>query len=761
MSETYTEVLETIAANQRKREERGLQVKRVLRSLRLFHPKPPVEIRALDVPGKGKLHTVAGYYDDLESAAKAVVALDEMGARGIYHVLNPINPAVLARSPNTLTHYPKHLTGDNEIERRLWLFVDIDPVRPDGVSATQEEVDTAVALAHDIEAKLREFGFPSPVLQSTGNGFALYYRVDLPNNADIDALVKRFYRGLNELLPGVDPSKPHAKIDLAVGNAARIVRCSHTLNRKGAPTADRPHRMAEVYRPDGPVQVVPIELLQKVAARAPVDKPNRSRNGQTSLTKPAVDVAAYLTDRKVAFTVKPDSGRTLYLLDECLFDPHHGSRGESSIIQADSGLLTYWCMHNSCQGRRWHDVVDLLGPVPRDHVGPASRNGKPRLDARSEAEKAADVPDAAQSAPAFTHLLPSASFAKAEYRPTFLVKRVLVAGQPAMIGGRSKTLKTSVACDLVLSLGSGTPFLNEFPTKQVNVGIWSGESGAATLQETFKRQAAARNVDPASCRIYWSFDLPRLSRLDHLDQMAVLIQQYALEVVVVDPLYLALLDADAAGDASNIFAMGAKLQPLSELGRLTGCTIILLHHFRKNSSQDAEPASLEELAQAGAGEWCRQWILLARRSSYQHDGRHELWMRVGGSAGHAGMWSLTIDEGTLDPETFTGRKWDVQVENHNDIRQATREQKTRQNDAAKEAKESDHQRRVFLALRENPNGETARRLRGTAKLNPDNFEIAIVALMKEGYAEECMVQKGNTAYAGYRLTEKGKSDDSE
>ena len=100
-----------------------------------------------------------------------------------------------------------------------------------------------------------------------------------------------------------------------------------------------------------------------------------------------------------------------------------------------------------------------------------------------------------------------------------------------------------------------------------------------------------------------------------------------------------------------MFLMGSLLQGLTKLGQRTNCTIILLHHFRKGGQADDEnPAGLEELAQSGVAEWARQWLLLQRRVAYQNDGKHSLWMRCGGSAGHSSLWGVSIDEGTIDPE---------------------------------------------------------------------------------------------------------------
>ena len=69
-----------------------------------------------------------------------------------------------------------------------------------------------------------------------------------------------------------------------------------------------------------------------------------------------------------------------------------------------------------------------------------------------------------------------------------LVKRVLVAGQPMIVGAPQKTLKTSVMCDLAVSLATATPFLGHFDVpRAVKVALLSGESGEWTLAQTLQR----------------------------------------------------------------------------------------------------------------------------------------------------------------------------------------------------------------------------------------------------------------------------------
>ena len=355
--------------------------------------------------------------------------------------------------------------------------------------------------------------------------------------------------------------------------------------------------------------------------------------------------------------------------------------------------------------------------------------------------------------PRFTKLLTSAELLAADLSQRFLVRNILVAGQPGCIGGRSKSLKTSVAIDLAVSLGSGTPFLDRFQAEQARVGVWSGESGAVTIRNTAIRVAQARGLTLDQADILWSFDLPKLSQVDHIDALRGVIDQHQLAVVLVDPLYLSLLDAHAASGASNLFFMGAMLQPLAELGQATGCTIVVLHHFRKGGQLDElEPAGLEQLSQAGIGEWTRQWILLQRRSPYQGDGLHELWMRAGGSAGHASLSSLTIDEGEFNPDTLGGgRKWDVLVESVTDASAHSKQQRENRKATDLERREDEYQSRVVEALQGHPAGETPKTLRTITRLNPENLNRALYLLGRGHRIEPCMVAKAGREHDGFKL----------
>jgi len=215
----------------------------------LFHPGEVVEIRAIDVDGSGPWKgrargTVSGYFNDAVAFAKAAADLDAARAKGVYYTLNPCNPALLARASNRLIANPKNTTQDNDICCLRWLPIDLDPKRPAGISATEAELQAAVALGAEIAAWLEgSLGFGRAVRGYSGNGIHLLYRLaDLPNDAEHRDLIKKALTAI-----GARFSNDAVDVDQKTFNPARIWKLYGTTGRKGDSTADRPHRKSYIY----------------------------------------------------------------------------------------------------------------------------------------------------------------------------------------------------------------------------------------------------------------------------------------------------------------------------------------------------------------------------------------------------------------------------------------------------------------------------------------------------------------------------------
>ena len=297
----------------------------------------------------GKKRLLGGWFRDPEKAANLAVQIE---AEGIYTTLNPCTDGLLARANQRLKANVDR-TADSHIERIKNLLIDIDPVRPAGISSTDEEHEDALRIAQCVKAHLTTEGWPEPLVGDSGNGAHLIYPLDLPNNEETKNLLKSALKAL--ALEHQEPlGRLNLEIDQVVFNPARLTKLYGTMVRKGENTQDRPHRLARIISLPNTRQTVPLDLLKKLAATIPGrEKPQAEKPEATS---GRFDVESYLTRYGVNLVqVKPHGGGVLFCLQECLFDPSHNGN-EAAIGQTGEGKLFYHCFHNSCKGRTWAEA---------------------------------------------------------------------------------------------------------------------------------------------------------------------------------------------------------------------------------------------------------------------------------------------------------------------------------------------------------------------------------------------------------------------
>jgi hypothetical protein len=320
----------------------------------LARPGDVYELRGL-VKVQGQQHVNTGYFDDLTALAAA--AVERSGKDdGVYVTINPVNPALLARAPKNRVRRAGNgdTTSDRDVRTRRSILVDIDPVRPTGISSTQDEHVAAIAMAERIRSDLRELGWPDPIFADSGNGAHLIYAVDLP--VDDGGLVKRVLEQLSKRY-----STPELKVDEKVFNPARISKIYGTLTRKGEDTAERPHRVARII--DAPATLVDV-ARERIEALAPVAPAASRTNGQRDYKpeagRPEFDldawIARYLPD---AVSASWSEGRK-WLLPVCPFNDQH-DRKEAYIAQKHSGMIAAGCQHESCF-KTWKQLRERFEP---------------------------------------------------------------------------------------------------------------------------------------------------------------------------------------------------------------------------------------------------------------------------------------------------------------------------------------------------------------------------------------------------------------
>jgi len=368
------------------------------------------------------------------------------------------------------------------------------------------------------------------------------------------------------------------------------------------------------------------------------------------------------------------------------------------------------------------------------------------LAARVKPKSAAVPPseDAAPAGAAALAVIDSPTFAATDYPLHWHVKKVLVRGQPAIVAGPKKCLKTSLLCDFAVSIGSGQPFLGVFQSEgPTRIGFFSGESGPHAIKATARLVCAARGIRLEDAGVWWCFAVPQLSRAEQLACLAEQIGKHQLQVVIIDPLYLCLLAGNPDVRSSNLYDMGPLLAAITEVCRQAGADVILCHHFIKRPADPFGVPELEDMSGAGVAEFARQWVLIGRRERYEPGtGLHKLWLNVGGSAGFSSCWSVDVDEGVL-ADDFSGKKWEATVEGAAAAILGKKVQAETKREEQQASRRKDDETKVlqaidYLTAAGQPYSST--RVRDKAVLNGDKFRQAVERLVAEGLIERCDVK---------------------
>ena len=246
------------------------------------------------------------------------------------------------------------------------------------------------------------------------------------------------------------------------------------------------------------------------------------------------------------------------------------------------------------------------------------------------------------------NVLPLRSIAELEAsrgQVSYIVEGLLSSMQPAIIAGPEKSLKTTLAIGLGLSIASGRRFLEQFSIlTSGKVAVFSAESGADKLMDTVSAWADGLLLNTREPEFSDRFKIatwvPHSSCEERLYYFKEQLKLFQPLVCIIDPMYLAIDDEQA-----SISKNGQQMRRLSEIALHFGATPVFCDHIKKNSTNAGRysPLELSDLSGAGKGAFFRQWMLISRRSKFTAvaDRLHELWMTVGGSQGHS--WQGAVD----------------------------------------------------------------------------------------------------------------------
>ncbi len=329
-----------------------------------------VEVRILNT----KRGVVSGYFDDLDTCVAAVTAATrQYPTSSIYATLNPVHRDLLARGLNRVRDYVKtgDTTKDKHIVKRVWLPIDVDPKRPSGISATDDQLDAALDVRDQLVQYLcHDLGWPRPVCAISGNGGHALFPVDLPNNDGSTQLLRDVLQTLNTRF-GDDI----VGIDLTMFNAARICKVYGTVACKGDNTPDRPHRLAQLE--SIPAALVTVTADQLAALASETADASQTHQSTPPNQSPSEDLIDFFTRR--GWYVADLGGGCHRVVCPWAKTDHPGDESGTVLYDATSPEPTssgwgFKCHHDHCTERTIRDVRELLGvarPYLRTDTGNA------------------------------------------------------------------------------------------------------------------------------------------------------------------------------------------------------------------------------------------------------------------------------------------------------------------------------------------------------------------------------------------------------
>lgn len=340
-------------------------------------------------------------------------------------------------------------------------------------------------------------------------------------------------------------------------------------------------------------------------------------------------------------------------------------------------------------------------------------------------------------------IIDMADFCQNEIQEEWVVENVMVAGEEVIFGGPGKSLKTACLADLAVSVATGGYYLDNeaFRVPEPRKVLFlTCETGRKTLQSLIKRICRSKMVETSALRgmLFYGYDLPTIANDEDVVRLSEYIEnrdERGADVVIIDPAYLCLFDETTSIQAGNILQMGPLLRRLTKIRQQTGVTVVLAHHTRKmppiKFGGKFYQTTREDLSQAGFGEFARQWQLLSRRREYQHNGRHELHLEIGGSAGHSSEHVLEVNEGKHDSSL---NDWQVTLTPAREFEEAANAGKKERTEAKRDETLGRYADKVLKFLREQePGTQLSKSAIGNATaLNGGNAERALFELKRRG-----------------------------
>lgn len=561
------------------------EVRKAIRTLQA--PGAVFEVRVLG--GSNRKDVMSGYFRDAETLLDAFDTIDVRG-RNIYITLGEVKEECFARSQSERFERNTSTTSDTEVLSYRWLFVDLDPVRPTGISSSEHEIKLAEELKSKVESYMQGLGFCSPVVALSGNGYHLLYRIAVRNDEAGRKLVERCLKNLASMFDTAE-----VKIDTTNSNPSRICKLHGTLAQKGRNTEDRPHRMSRIIQLPEVVEVTDRKVLRTLADELPDETeqyPIRRRGANPQAVE-EFDLLAFLSRNGMTYKEDSNDRAKIYKLDECPFDHNHRD-GDAKIFQYRNGAIAFKCHHNSCRDRKWQDVRLKFEPDAYDHEDrdAAIDEGYRRHKQKQEEENAIRAASGEQKPKpkpkkrTFRKLKTAEALMQKDIpEPKVFVGvgeevPILVEGT-CILSAKPKLGKSWLALGMCLAVAKGEDFLG-YRTRKCSTLYLDLETSESLQQKRLRKMLKGENT-PGKFYLETETDTIEDGFVEQIENY--LEQDPDIGVVVIDVFQIIRSPSKNVKETEYEHAY-RDITPLNELAQKHHISIILVCHDRKAVDPD-------------------------------------------------------------------------------------------------------------------------------------------------------------------------------
>ncbi len=569
----------------------------------LFEAGDVFEIRVLDavLANSNWQHTESGYfdYDHIGDVPNAIANFKTYS--GVYVTLNPVNPDLLARANNRFKKAKsRETTSDKDILHRRWMLIDIDPIRPAGISATDAEKSLAFDKAMEIQSGLASISWPDPMVVDSGNGTQLLYRIDLP--ADDGGLVQRCLQALQPC------STDTVHVDLSVHNAARICRLPGTWNRKGDHTDTRPHHIAEIIDKPEKFVTVPTELLQSLLSTESEPTPQAISHRQSDNFSSVIadfnrrgDIASIL--EKHGWTLKSESDQQYW------WRPGKTSSQHSATY--DGKVFYVWSENaepfKASQGYNRFGVYKLLEHGGNGSLAIAALKARGYGSDDSDIDLSGILGKLCNCDNNSVLPLPSGIEVKSlrDMISNFsglndpVIHGLLREGETMNIIAAPKMGKSWLTMSLAISIASGLDWLG-FSVEQGRILHIDNELFDNLITNRYETVCTAMSVDSRLFHNYVDVVSLRgkLQDINSMGQLFRALQHNNYKLVIIDAFYRTL---PIGTDENDNGAIAGIYNLIDRYAAMMGCGFVLIHHSSKGNQSGKSVTDVG----AGAGSQSR------------------------------------------------------------------------------------------------------------------------------------------------------------